>query len=621
MTANADTGVPADASGVRAYAWVALALAGLLALTLAGLGRDEANRREAARLRLAAAQVQQGAALFGEHCAVCHGPEALGGLGPALAGPNSVATAPDAALFALIRAGVPGSAMPAWSVDLGGPLTDEAVRSVIAHLRAQPSQTASDSAVLSADEARGAQLFGAVCATCHGPNGEGGEGPALNDPAWLAKTPDEVLFAIVRYGKPGTTMAAHSADLGGLLAEADIRQVIAHLRGWAIPVSAATDEAPEAERGALMFIANCAECHGLHGEGTERAPALNERAFLNHTPNEQIFSIIFNGVPLTNMAAWGKTFGGPFTHADIRHLVAFIRGWEPNAPLLIANDPDPARGALIFATHCAACHGPDGQGGSAVRLNDPERLRLAGAAYFRQAIVNGRPSRRMPTWGTVLAPEQVEDLVALAVAWREGVSVTVEYAVPDLLDAAVFALDHGDRASATMHLDRALAAAATGLGWERLAELQTQLKRGDLAGARQGLWDLRSVWPLGDPALGYPLFLAHCARCHGQRGEGGLAPDLRGSPTVGGRMNTDLLDVILNGRPGTEMHAFKIELAETDVAQIVALLRTWQPYVEPPQGRNWQPPQIRTLSDMSGNCANCHSGVGKPREDKPPDDQ
>jgi mono/diheme cytochrome c family protein len=35
----------------------------------------------------------------------------------------------------LIAGGVSGSSMPAWSLDFGGPLTDEQIRQLIAYLR------------------------------------------------------------------------------------------------------------------------------------------------------------------------------------------------------------------------------------------------------------------------------------------------------------------------------------------------------------------------------------------------------------------------------------------------------------------------------------------------------
>src|ERR1700694_1903279 len=55
--------------------------------------------------------------------------------------------------------------------------------------------------VLAADQAgqviRGAQLFKDNCVQCHGPNGEGDIGPALNHRTLLKSTGDEVFFNLI----------------------------------------------------------------------------------------------------------------------------------------------------------------------------------------------------------------------------------------------------------------------------------------------------------------------------------------------------------------------------------------------------------------------------------------
>jgi cbb3-type cytochrome c oxidase subunit III len=85
------------------------------------------------------------------------------------------------------------------------------------------------------------------------------------------------------------------------------------------------------------------------------------------------------------------------------------------------------RGAEIFGSVCFACHGPQGEGTEiAPALNDAVRLATFDDDWYRETIAMGRPSRGMPTWGTVLSPAQIEDLVALIGLWREGGSVSAE---------------------------------------------------------------------------------------------------------------------------------------------------------------------------------------------------
>jgi mono/diheme cytochrome c family protein len=109
------------------------------------------------------------------------------------------------------------------------------------------------------------------------------------------------------------------------------------------------------------------------------------------------------------------------TDEDVRNLVAFLRAWQPTAPDRRDIPPvgDLAKGKTLYANVCAVCHGDVGQGtGQAPALNDPSQLNQFDDAWYRDAITQGRPSKGMPTWGTVLSPQQVSDLIALLDSWR-----------------------------------------------------------------------------------------------------------------------------------------------------------------------------------------------------------
>ena len=175
-------------------------------------------------------------------------------------------------------------------------------------------------------------------------------------------------------------------------------------------------------RGGEFYQAQCVSCHGAQGEGGI-GPALNNRTVLKNTLDNVFFSVVRSGVPGTQMPAWSVDFGGPLTDEDVRDVVAFLRAWEPTAPeiLPIQFVPDAKTGARLFASTCAMCHGENGNGGDiAPRINEPTRLASLPDEWYRGVINNGRPAKGMPTWGTVLSPNQVEDLVALVAAWRRG---------------------------------------------------------------------------------------------------------------------------------------------------------------------------------------------------------
>jgi len=73
-------------------------------------------------------------------------------------------------------------------------------------------------------------------------------------------------------------------------------------------------------------------------------------------------------------------------------------------------------GAASFKTKCAACHGPDGKGETA--MGKANKLRDLGSpdvqkqsdADLTAIIENGKG--KMPAYGKSLKPEQVKDLVA-----------------------------------------------------------------------------------------------------------------------------------------------------------------------------------------------------------------
>jgi cytochrome c oxidase cbb3-type subunit 3 len=332
------------------------------------------------------------------------------------------------------------------------------------------------------------------------------------------------------------------------------------------------------QRGAATFQAQCSACHGAQGQGGV-GPALNNRTVLKNTLDSVFFSVIRSGVPGTKMPAWSVDYGGPLTDEGVREVVAFLRAWEPTAPEIkpAVFVPDAGRGAVLFASTCAICHGDQGVGTErAPRLNDPARLKALSDDWYRDVIRNGRPAKGMPTWGTVLSPEQIEDLVALIAAWRVGTPVSPEFSVPDLLVSAVYALNQGDPASARLQIEHARSV-VTGASLDVLDSARSQIDSGDPGGALQTLTALQAQWPLGDPAQGAAVYSANCAACHGVQGGGGIGLPLNPSKFIQSQSNADLLAFLEAGRPGTAMAGFKGRLAESDLANVIAFLRLWQP--------------------------------------------
>jgi len=95
----------------------------------------EPANRSAARDIQQASLAAQGQEAFSLFCSACHGLAGEGIDAPALNSQQFLRSATDEQIRLLISVGVPGTAMNAYSIDFGGPLTSEQVRAVVTFLR------------------------------------------------------------------------------------------------------------------------------------------------------------------------------------------------------------------------------------------------------------------------------------------------------------------------------------------------------------------------------------------------------------------------------------------------------------------------------------------------------
>ena len=225
----------------------------------------------------------------------------------------------------------------------------------------------------------------AVCATCHGANGQGNE--ALNAPK-IAGLPDWYVERQLNNFKRGIR-GVHPKDIYGqqmrpmaiaLLNDEAVRDMtvyVATLKSRSIskPVTVASSskavtnvQAPVSE----PLYAPCASCHGSEGEGNQKlgAPRLagqhawyierqlrNWRDGIRGTHSEDLYGIQMRPMAMTLVK-----------DSDLEKVVSFIgtlRG-KPSKSILQGNGDS---GKTSYAT-CIACHGLEGEGNKL--LNAPK---------------------------------------------------------------------------------------------------------------------------------------------------------------------------------------------------------------------------------------------------------
>jgi mono/diheme cytochrome c family protein len=295
------------------------------------------------------AQVPEGAELFAENCASCHGERV-----PAAANTEQARQ--------VIASGGAHETMPVW----GSILTAEQLDALVSFTLGASRGTSLEV---------GQQLFAQNCATCHGSFGEGGPNPTRPDDViapistgeYLKTRDDFTLRAIIAQGQPNFGMSPFSTASGGPLEEEEIDAIVAFMRSWEDnpPVELPPEVSASAVslEGAEIYSELCAQCHGPEGEGGV-GPALSDPSFQQENSDQEIFDTINLGHEATAMIGWGEIL----TAEQIQQLVQLIRQMEATPATPSGGTPaetQPAREAPTFETDvlpifdakCGMCHG------------------------------------------------------------------------------------------------------------------------------------------------------------------------------------------------------------------------------------------------------------------------
>lgn len=201
-----------------------------------------------------------GAKLYAQNCAACHGENGTGGIGVPLSLPSFQSTISDDYVRKTILLGRPGRIMPAFTQ-----LKPDEIDAIVKHVRAwnKSKPVIYPATPVAGDPIRGKQLFAQYCAGCHGANGEGGKGtgvtfsrprelpimaPALHNPGFLAAATDAMIKDTLIKGREGTPMV--SFFVHGLK-EKDINDITRHIRSFEQQTTAPSAVILETEQAIL----------------------------------------------------------------------------------------------------------------------------------------------------------------------------------------------------------------------------------------------------------------------------------------------------------------------------------------------------------------------------------
>jgi len=181
-----------------------------------------------------------------------------------------------------------------------------------------------------------------------------------------------------------------------------------------------------------LFAENCSGCHGAEGRGGAALP-LNNPVYLAIADDAVLQRVAAKGIRGTSMAAFAQSAGGRLTDHQVDIIVKGIRSrWAKPGALGGAIPPpysstapgDAARGAQVYGTYCASCHGAGGRGGpKGSSIVDGTFLALLTDQELRTMVIVGRPDLGAPDWrnnvpGRPMAPQEISDVVAWMAAQR-----------------------------------------------------------------------------------------------------------------------------------------------------------------------------------------------------------
>jgi mono/diheme cytochrome c family protein len=358
--------------------------------------------------------------------------------------------------------------------------------------------------------------------------------------------------------------------------------------------------APDGQR---LFTIYCSSCHG------QSVAYSGDEAQLKHT--------IIEGGQHATMPPWQNTL----TPEQIDTLAQYVV--DPSS------EP---QGQELFKQYCSTCHG--------------ERVPTASDVdQARQIIATGGAHQTMPVWGNVLTQEQIDALVNYIINSSQGTSLQQGQTLFSQNCAPCHG-DFGEGGPNPANPNQIIAPIGTAdflntrddpTLFQIISQGQPNQGMSPFGSANGGNLDddqinsivayLRS-WQANPPVTTPPEFTIPtlslsaaeinsqiCAQCHGQNGEGTkIGPPLN---DLSDDTDQEIYDVISQGETKSPMLAFGRILSESQIQELVALIRQFPPpqtSAEPTATAVPVPSNPTFNADIlpifQKNCTMCHGSLG-----------
>lgn len=173
--------------------------------------------------------------------------------------------------------------------------------------------------------------------------------------------------------------------------------------------------------GRVLFLKNCATCHGINLQGSTDGPSL-----IGVGAAAVDFQVGTGRMPARLLGAQITKKRVQFDQRQISAMAAYVASLGPGpaipgASALDLSNANVAAGGQIYLRNCAMCHNFAGSGGALSRGKYAPSLKGTRPKYIYEAMVTGPQS--MPVFpDTTLTPKDKRDLIAFLTTTRSDPS-------------------------------------------------------------------------------------------------------------------------------------------------------------------------------------------------------